>query len=211
MRSVVVALGDLDAGLVLAPQRYLHRGADDGGTPLADLVAVVRRTVGPTAAARLDRVVVLDTAHARAGLLDGRPVVAGRQVRSAKKPLEPGDVIVSRLRPYLRQVAHLDVDPGVPVLASTEFHVLRSLDGSSIAFLVPWLLSEEVQRVLAGAQEGGHHPRVSEEVLLRLVVPASVVEHRADLDGLVGRAARAARTSRRLLREAEGLVGGQPA
>ncbi len=207
MRAVVVALGDLDPGLVLTPQRYHSRTPAPGGTPLGVLVALVRRTVGPASAADHERVVLLDTSHARSGLLDlDRALVAGTEVRSAKKPVEPGDVIVSRLRPYLRQVAHVDGDPGVPVLASTEFVVLRSVDGAPIAFLVPWLLSDDVQQVLADAQEGGLHPRVSEEVLLRLVVPAAVLERRAELDDLVRHAAAAERQSRRLLRQAALIV-----
>ncbi len=212
VRAAVVAVSDLDPGLVLTPQRYLRTADDAGGTPLGDLVTAVRRTVGPAAAADHERVVLLDTSHARSGVLDDeRALVPGTEVRSAKKPVEPGDVIVSRLRPYLRQVARLDVDPGVPVLASTEFHVLRSTDGGSIAFLVAWLLTDEVQQALADAQEGGHHPRVSEEVLLRLVVPAAVLERRTELDALVVAAAAAARESRRLLRVADAAAGGQSA
>ena len=102
-----------------------------------------------------------------------------------------GDVLISRLRPYLRQVAY--VDRTIPVLSeaallcSTEFFVLRSVDQQSIAFLVPFLLSVQVQRVLAASQEGGHHPRVRESTLLTLPLPSSLLETRAATSSAVGR------------------------
>ncbi len=50
-------------------------------------------------------------------------------------------VLISRLRPYLRQVAFVDKDIGdghaVELACSTEFFVLRSLTAEPIGFSVP--------------------------------------------------------------------------
>ena len=83
--------------------------------------------------------------------------------RAVKKIIKAGDVIISRLRPYLKQVAFVDkvlCEHYDSVLCSTEYFVLRSKDQHiSIAFIVPVLLSREVQNMLISSQEGGHHPR----------------------------------------------------
>ena len=100
------------------------------------------------------------------------------QLNSNKKILKSGDVIISRLRPYLRQVAYVDSDSTAPLCASTEFYVLRARNKESIAFLVPFLLSEAVQTVFANSVEGSQHPRFKEEDILNLVVPSQLFEER---------------------------------
>jgi hypothetical protein len=139
------------------------------GTPLNEIVEAVSKTQIPPENARF----VLDTGNAREGFLDitilGDPV-SGRT--SAKKVAQDGDVIVSRLRPYLRQVTF--IPPGTcnllgvdQLYCSTEFFVLRPReDGRNIAGLVAWLLSEPIQEMLTEAATGGHHPRIGVDLLL---------------------------------------------
>ncbi|MCB9536681.1 MAG: hypothetical protein H6704_10545 [Myxococcales bacterium] len=177
-RAVEALAGDL----VLAPERYDPRRALDLGPArtLGELVAVSGRNVRPATDGDERPVLVLDTSHAFEGhvLVRGEPV-APSTVRGAKRDLRPGDVLVSRLRPYLRQVAYVDAalferaPGGNAVVASTEFYVLRGRDGFSPAALVPFLLSAPVQAALAAAQEGGHHPRVGRRALTDLPVPAA--------------------------------------
>jgi hypothetical protein len=180
---------NLGPTLILAPERYdprrerLNELIDRDAVALHTIARTVRDTLrlpGPTA----HECLVLDTSDAREGIVINRkhPVPIGR-VKSAKKTARIGDVIVSRLRPYLRQVALVDDGirhwrAGMMLACSTEFYVLRCLDGRSIAFLVPYLLSNRVQKVLAVAQEGGHHPRVDQATLLRLPVPRTLVDER---------------------------------
>ena len=181
MRAVVRRLGELGDDLVLAPERWVA-GADVGeGIALGDLV-VERRERGPDAGA-----VVLDTTHARDGLLDiAAALRAAAPPRSAKKVARAGDLVVSRLRPYLRQIAY--VHPRAlaaigtrPLALSTEFYVLapRSEDAGDLAFLLPFLLGARAQAMLAAAQEGGHHPRVPRASLFALRVPRALVRDRA--------------------------------
>ena len=170
---------------VLAPERYDPRRALDMGITkkvlLGDVVLLVRKVVQPSA--HLGRCLVLDTSDAREGTLSLRKTpVDGAEIGSAKKVIEVHDAIVSRLRPYLRQVAFVDARMPNPERAlfvcSTEFFVLRSPDKRSIAFLVPFLLSDPVQKVLAASQEGGHHPRFDASTLLTLPVPESLLDRR---------------------------------
>ena len=77
-------------------------------------------------------------------------------VERVREGAAPGDVIISRLRPYLRQVAFVDSDIrgyelSATILCSTEFFVLRAIEQESIAFLVPFLLSQSTQQVLAAS------------------------------------------------------------
>jgi hypothetical protein len=211
----IVRRSALAAPAVLAPERYdprrrLAPGRTDG-VPLGELVAFVRRVVPP--GPELGRCLVLDTSDAREGVIIARkPPVDGTALGSAKKVIEPGDVIVSRLRPYLRQVALVDGAipnaAGVTLVGSTEFFVLRSHDEQSIAFLVPFLLSSPVQAVLAAGQEGGHHPRVAESVLRDLTVPRPLLARREALSESVRRSLERYRESERELDEAVAVVEG---
>lgn len=63
--------------------------------------------------------------------------------------------------------------------------MLTPLDTRSIAFLVPLLLSEPVQEVLAASQEGGHHPRFDEYALLGLPVPKTRIDQRDEFSAHV--------------------------
>ncbi len=100
---------DLGPDVVLAPERYdprrtaTHQSAERGPR-LEDLVQPIRRTIAPKPAARR-LCLVLDTSDAREGLIvtRKRPVPAA-EIGSTKKLAEPGDVIISRLRPYLHKI-----------------------------------------------------------------------------------------------------------
>ncbi|MCL4226308.1 MAG: hypothetical protein KJZ91_17740, partial [Myxococcales bacterium] len=139
-RVITRRVGELGPALVLAPERFDPRRAVTvaGARRLGELVEVVSDTVDARALPADAPVLVLDTGHAWEGLVLARhaPVTA-RDLGSAKRRLAPGDVIISRLRPYLRQVALVDDDlfarapGGNLVVASTEFYVLRRRGGGS--------------------------------------------------------------------------------
>lgn len=183
MKVVVRVLAELAPDFVLAPERHIAIAQAGDGVPLGDLVEERSDRIDP---AKGSGAVVLDTSHARDGILD----VAGalRDVagsKSAKKRALAGDLVVSRLRPYLRQIAlvhprAMAAAEGRPLALSTEFYVLAPrVPGQDLGFLVPFLLSSEAQRVLASAQEGGHHPRVPRSSLFALRVPRALVRTRA--------------------------------
>ena len=172
MRWIARSFLETGTDFSLSPEHWLANETASqlvAGTPLSMIVQSVAQTQVPPEDARF----VLDTGNAREGLLDvtilGNPV-SGRT--SAKKIVRDGDVIISRLRPYLRQVTF--IPPGTCELlgvdqlyCSTEFFVLRALEeGRNIAGLVAWLLSEPIQDMLTAAATGGHHPRISVDLLL---------------------------------------------
>lgn len=177
MRHVVRNLSDLGEDLVFAPERWLSTQDLGEGTPLGDLV-VERRERAKSGA------LVLDTTHAKDGLLDIYTALRSpTQAKSAKKSVQQGELIISRLRPYLRQIAYvhpkaLELTKGRPLALSTEFYVLAPKNKEDIAFLVPFLLSPKAQSILAAAQEGGHHPRVPLAQLLALRIPRALLANR---------------------------------
>ena len=184
------SIAELEIGIILAAERYDPRRASImSGTQLRNAVTLesivdVSRTIINAKSCLTEETIVLDTSNAQEGILINRkPATPSSAIGSAKKVIEPRDVIISRLRPYLRQVAY--VDHQLPywtknkgIACSSEFFVLRSRNEQSIAFLVPFLLSDPVQQILAASQEGGHHPRFNEETLLSLNIPEKLIEIR---------------------------------
>lgn len=210
----VISSHRLDRGLILAPERY-----DPRRTALAALatsvgdvadicsVQVTARSAGPSS-----RFLIFNTGDAQEGILISRPTpVAASGIGSSKKVLRPGDVVISRLRPYLRQVAYVDeglsglLHPGAVLLCSTEFYVLRPRDQESIAYLVPFLLSDRVQEILCAAQEGGHHPRFNQRTLENLGLPESLLANRGTVAASVETAVGGMRAADATMRE---LIGG---
>ena len=192
--SAVVDVSRLDDGNVLAPERYdpRRRYVDQSNARLSDIVNLLREQTSAEAADATQQFLVLATGDARDGII--RPTVPpcdGSAIGSTKRRIRPGQVIISRLRPYLRQVAWIDagllesIEGNIELVCSSEFYVLDSKDGASIAFLVPFLLSSRVQSVLAASQEGGHHPRFNERTLKSLPIPTLLLERRAELSARV--------------------------
>jgi hypothetical protein len=206
--STIRSVAELEGGFVLAPERYDPRRAvsnGDAGATLSPIAALVRSVAQP--GNKLGPCLVFDTSDAREGIIISRGVPQdGAAIGSAKKLIQAGDVIISRLRPYLRQVAY--VDASIPrsnnakLLCSTEFLVLRSADERSIAFLVPYLLSRRIQEILAAAQEGGHHPRFNDSTLMTLPVPESLIGGRERISADVEKSIRLYRQSEATIADA---------
>ena len=192
--STTIDVGMLDEGTVLVPERYdpRRRFALPAEFRLSDVVRVVREPVDAHTATPTQLFHVIATGNAHNGIIKvAHPPTKAADIGSVKHRVRPGHVIISRLRPYLRQVAW--VDPGlldvreVQLVCSSEFYVLETLDGLSIAHLVPFLLDTTVQAILAASQEGGHHPRFSGRTLASLAVPSALVEQRGELSAKVER------------------------
>jgi hypothetical protein len=180
---VLRRVADLGDGLVLAPERFDPRRRVEivARRCLSDAVEIVSENVSARSCKGPGAVLILDTTHAYEGFVVFRhDPVPPASMGSVKRRVQAGDVIISRLRPYLRQVALVDealfrlCPGGNAVVASTEFFVLRGRAGFDAAGLVPFLLSERVQASLAAGQEGGHHPRFRKELLLSLPLPEDV-------------------------------------
>lgn len=206
-------LSSFDKDSAWSPERYSPELAQqqalaENSVPLATLVTFCKETFNPAGNGinRQGSYIVLDTNHAYEGRIQfrGQPVpIAG--VGSIKRPLKSGYVIVSRLRTYLRQVALIDDElfDGFDgeVVCSTEFYVLAPAGDLDIAFLVPFLLSAPVQKAFAAAEEGGHHPRVPPDVLLKLAVPLSMLDTRENLSKRVRQSIQLIRAGERVMAE----------
>lgn len=202
-------LRELAPGLVISPERY-HPArllATSDAVKLGELAELRVELVKP--GKQGGRFLVLDTSDVSEGfIVSGKPTVSARELGSAKKLVSSGDVLVSRLRPYLRQIGLCDAEltgsAEVNIACSTEFFVLRGRDDreEELAFLVPYLLSAVPQGVLAASVEGGHHPRFSRETLLELPVPRSLLEARQEISGAVVGAVRKRREGERLMASA---------
>lgn len=196
----------LASPLVLAPERYDPRRKIEVKRTeiieLGEIVIIARKMIKPCA--ETSECLVLDTSDVREGIVIGRkqPII-GTEIGSAKKEIIAGDVIISRLRPYLRQVAFIDKEilnsQKARITCSTEFFVLRSVDNLSIAFLVPFLLSSQIQEVLKASQEGGHHPRFIESTLLTLPIPKKLISQREIISKVVQDSIHLYRTSERAI------------
>jgi len=148
--------------------------------------------------------VVIDTGDAKEGFISTvKTPVEAPSIGSNKKVIMPGDVIISRLRPYLRQVAFVDqgiaFEENTIIVCSNEFYVIRSINGSSIAYLVPLLLSDEVQEILEASQEGGHHPRFNQNVLENLIIPSELLASKNEVSRRVEKAASLVREGRNII------------
>ena len=215
----VAALGER---LVLAPERY-HPGRRVelvARRCLSDYVECVTETVSAKSWRSSSTLLILDTTHAYEGfVLCRHDPVAAHEMGSNKRQVQPGDVIVSRLRPYLRQVAVVDealfrlAPRGNAVVVSTEFFVLRGRVGFEAAGLVPFLLSEPVQAALRAGQEGGHHPRFGRDLLLSLPVPEGVARSQRQtaqrIRGLAAALRRSSAAFRLLVAQVEAEMGGR--
>lgn len=205
-------LAELGPRITLAPERYRTERETSKGTSLSELVREVRERLVPPPGGS---VVVLDTTHVKDGLID-LPAARSSAALGAKWRVPPGALVVSRLRPYLRQIglasrglfrSSRDLAEGVPLGCSTEFTVLvSSVEGESLAFLVPFLLSPPAQDFLAAGQEGGHHPRVPRETLLSLQVPRDRARGRRDESRAVETAAERLYVTKERYREVLRLV-----
>jgi hypothetical protein len=171
------------------------------GRPVSSVVRSIRQLVIPK---ENDETPVLDLGAANNHVVQAADAQTEDRV-STKKVVRAGDVLISRLRSYLKQVAV--VPPEVlKAYVSTEFIVLRGLDDTDIAFLLPFLLCGPVQTVLAWSQDGNEHPRFNETVLLSLTIPSTIEAIAGELNALVAQAASDYARGRNAFSEAEAML-----
>ena len=189
--TVVKSSAELGPQLILTPERYNPKRRMDfvdenTGVPLSEVVAI-SNTIITAKKTNQNVYYPINTSDAMGGYLNIPN--APERLNSNKKELHYGDVIISRLRPYLRQVAYVDIEPhDGTYAASTEFYVLKSISNESIAYLVPFLLCDEVQTVFVNSVEGSQHPRFKEEDLLNLIIPRALYDRRNEISADVKKA-----------------------
>ncbi len=108
---------------------------------------------------------------------DSKEIVPVQELGSTKKRFLNGDVAISRLRSYLRQIAVVRTSDSVPAVGSSEFIVLRPRAGISPELLMVFLRSKPVQTILKYCQEGNQHPRFGEGNLMEIPFPEVLLDH----------------------------------
>ncbi|GAB2176907.1 hypothetical protein DLREEDagr8_24650 [Dongia sp. agr-C8] len=132
-----------------------------------------------------------------------KETTAAADIGSMKKTLRDGDIAISRLRAYLKEIAVVRTDSEVPTVGSSEFIVLRPR-GQTISpeALIVFLRSAPVQTILKWCQDGSQHPRFSEADLLGIPVPDAVAEVSPEITEIVREGFSARHIARQLLNAA---------
>jgi type I restriction enzyme, S subunit len=127
---------------------------------------------------------------------------------STKKLFKEGDVVISRLRAYLREISIVNTSSNIQAMGSTEFIVLRPQINNEITAETLWtfLRSAPVQTVLKWCIDGSQHPRFSEDDLLNIPVPDVVVAASPKLGSVFQSAIIARRHAQELLDRAKRAV-----
>lgn len=107
------------------------------------------------------------------GSLKGVPtVVASDQAPSrARKVVERGVVLYSTIRPYLKNIVHIDRDFDPPAIASTAFAVLRPVPGVDPRYLKTCLRSSYFNRFVESRQKGVAYPAINDADLAFGLIP----------------------------------------
>ena len=106
----------------------------------------------------------------------GRPeIIKGSKIGSAKRPVEPNDVLLCKINPRINRVWIVGPKDSHPQIASTEFLPLRLPDGfaDTARYLMWYLRSPRFRAWIKLNAEGatGSHTRAKSQQILRQVVP----------------------------------------
>lgn len=200
----VFSAGRIDAQYFMPAKEQVRQSlAALPGELLSERVDSIREQWVPSRAAPTMRVRNYDVTDALDPLLDieKEPTVAA-EIGSMKKVLKDGDVAISRLRAYLKEIAVVRTGDGLPSVGSSEFIVLRPKNNAiSPETLMVFLRSTPVQTILKWCQDGSQHPRFSESDLLSIPVPDAVADASPEITEIV-RDGFAARKRARILLDA---------
>lgn len=140
-------------------------------------------------------------------LTDDINAVGFDEIGSAKKQFQRGDIVVSRLRSYLKEIALVETPPGIRCVGSSEFYVLRPRSQKVTAeLLLVYLRAEPVQCILKWCQDGSQHPRFKEGEILTLNLPDRLLDVQEAVTRLVRQGIEAYQDANRLLDEAKQRV-----
>lgn len=210
--SVVLAANRIDAEYFHpAKKGFLERLSALPGKRLEAHYRTVREMFDPRSAKHDEVVRNFDLTDALQPVLDDeQPVISASEVGSSKKRFLKDDVVVSRLRSYLREIALVRTSTDVPAVGSSEFIVLRQCEAPlsplSRAALLVFLRSQPVQTILKWSQDGSHHPRFGDEDLMSIPVPDAVGNVAEKIDELFENTLAARAKGRALLAQARRAV-----
>lgn len=178
------------------------------GQPIDSMFRSVRELWQPENAPANEMVRNYDLNDALSPFLDNtKTPTYPAEIASTKKRLQKGDIVVSRLRSYLKEIAVVQTDGKEPMVCSTEFIVLRPKAGAiPVEALLVYLRSTLPQLIFKWSQDGSNHPRFDEKELLNLHVPDIVASISQELSDSVNAATRARQRATELLEAAKRAV-----
>lgn len=205
----IFASGRFDAQYFMPAKEQVKQSlAALTGQLLSDRVDSIRQQWMPDRAPPNMHVRNYDLTDALIPLLDAEKETSfAADIGSMKKMLHDGDVAVSRLRAYLKEVAVVRTGDDTPSVGSSEFIVLRPKDKAlSPETLMVFIRSAPVQTILKWCQDGSQHPRFSESDLLSIPVPDAVVTSSDQITRIVQEGFSARHGARKMLEAAKRAV-----
>jgi hypothetical protein len=177
------------------------------GRTVGEMFVSVRKLWQPNDAHQTQLVQNYDLTDALSPFLDSEKEYGTPEtIASTKKIIAKGDIIVSRLRSYLKEVALVLHDNHEPMVASTEFIVLRPCSDMRTETLLIYLRSLLPQLIFKWSQDGSNHPRFDEKELLNLKVPETLLEHQEEIFNLVQSSVKNRQQAKKLLEVAKRAV-----
>lgn len=207
--SAVAAASRIDAEYYHSQKAYVQDWLDKlPGKAISTYFKSVREIYNPPQADTGKSILNFDLTDALRYFVDETgPMIPENEIGSIKKRLRNGDVIVSRLRSYLKEIALVEVPKGVECVGSSEFIVLRPLSIEVYPeALAVYLRSDPVQTILKWSQDGSNHPRFQEDELLAIKLPDRVIKVQGEIRKLIRSGIQAYRTANDLLAEAKAEV-----
>ncbi|WP_414431891.1 hypothetical protein [Alcanivorax sp. IL2] len=207
--SEIFNCGRIDAQYYMPAKKQVRQSLSAlPSRPLSEWVDSIRKQWVPARAPGSTLVRNYDVTDALVPRLDSEkePTTAA-EIGSMKKVLNDGDVAISRLRAYLKEVAVVRTGDNIPSVGSSEFIVLRPKSSAiSPETLMIFLRSSPVQTILKWCQDGSQHPRFSESDLLEIPVPNVVAELSPEITKIVQEGFAARYLARKLLEAAKRSV-----
>jgi type I restriction enzyme S subunit len=173
----IVNFSELENSLRLAPEfynpkriKYIQFLNKKTKTRISDYYTFPKKTLNPKLIN--EKRYVLELENIKNFQIKDVPLCDTKEILSIKNLAKKGDILISRLRPYLKQIC---ISPLNNLLTTTEFVVITNNNIGDNIYLYFFLCSKYVQDILLWSQEGNEHPRVPQYVLenLPLVFPSA--------------------------------------
>jgi type I restriction enzyme, S subunit len=175
------------------------------GKTVGDYFEPIRDIYNPPSQDTGKSILNFDLTHALHYFLDeDGEIIPENEIGSLKKRIQKDDVVVSRLRSYLREIAIVEVPPNTLAVGSSEFIVLRSAAQKLFPeALLVYLRILPVQTILKWSQDGSNHPRFQTQELMAIKVPDAVLKIQDEVRRMIRAGMDAHKQAKRLLSEAK--------
>jgi len=158
------------------------------GEPIGYYFTSVNELLHPPAKDTKEKVYNYDLTHALRFFLneDDVDLISTHELGSTKKRFQQNDIVISRLRSYLEEIAIVKTDSQFKCVGSSEFFIFRSISQLvSPELLLVYLRSSPIQKVLKWCQDGSNHPRFKDAELLELKFPNCLFNIQKEVQDLI--------------------------